>query len=460
MNITGKHLKQWGVPAGPAYKEILSVLAGMCESGLHRKQAQKIVQGLVKNPDSFLSDSDWAEAAKLLMPPKSKKVELMDSCCEFKIYGEDLIEKGALEQLYRAAKLPISKKAALMPDGHAGYGLPIGGVLATEGAVIPYAVGVDIGCRMHMTVFDIDEKEVRGMSGHLKNVLIDSTVFGAGHGIDMKVDHEVLNHEAFNIPRLKGLRELATKQLGTSGGGNHFAEFGIMDFAGAKRLALLSHSGSRGVGYKVANIYTEIAMGNMDLPKDAKHLSWLSLDNDDGREYWEAMNMSGDFAKACHEIIHSRIAKALKADEYGVYQNHHNFAWMDWLGDGTEVVVHRKGATPAYEGCTALVPGSMTTNSYLVTGLGNPDSLFSCSHGAGRRMSRKAAKESFTMSQMKKDLEDAGVELIGGGIDESSMAYKDIDEVMEMQKELVEIKGTFKPFLVRMAEEQKKSWQK
>lgn len=456
MSVTGKNLKEWGLPHGPAYKEALSIIDW---KGLHRKQAQRIIKDIVKNPSDYLDDGDWCVVAKLLMP-KVNSFQLNESCCDYKVYGEDMIEKEALEQLYRASRLPVSRKAALMPDGHAGYGLPIGGVLATEGVVIPYAVGVDIGCRMHMTIFDIDEKEVRGMHGRLKNVLMENTVFGAGHNIDRKVDHEVLDNEAFQLPRLQGLQDLAVKQIGTSGGGNHFAEFGIMDWCGGKRLALLSHSGSRGVGYKVANIYTEIAMKSLDLPKEAKHLSWLSLDTDEGKEYWEAMNMCGDFAKACHEVLHSRIANALKAEEFGVFQNHHNFAWMDWLGDGTEVVVHRKGATPAYEGCTALVPGSMTTNSYLVCGLGEPDSLFSCSHGAGRRMSRKAAKESFTLSQMKKDLLDSGVELLGGGLDECSMAYKDIDKVMEMQKDLVEIKGTFRPFLVRMADEEKKPWQK
>jgi len=455
MSVTGKQLKEWGLPDGPVYKEVLTVLDA---SDMHRKQAQRCVKALVKRPDAYLNDKEWGKAAAMLCP--EPKIEMRETCCEHKIYGEEIIEPGALDQLYRAAKLPISMKAALMPDGHQGYGLPIGGVLATKGAVIPYAVGVDIGCRMHMSVFDIDEKMVKGMYGHLKNVLLDNTVFGAGKSVGIKVDHEVLNHEAFDLPRLKGLRDLAVKQIGTSGAGNHFAEFGIMDFAGERKMALLSHSGSRGVGFKVAKIYTDIAMANMNLPKQARHLSWLSMDEDDGREYWKAMNMSGDFAKACHEILHSRIAKALKIKTATVYQNHHNFAWLDWLPDGTEVVVHRKGATPAYEGVTALVPGSMTTNSYLVTGLGNPDSLFSCSHGAGRKMSRKEAKETFTMSQMRKDLMEQGVELIGGGLDECSMAYKDIDKVMEMQKDLVEIVGSFKPFLVRMAGEQKKPWEK
>ena len=456
MSINGKNLKEWGLPPGPAYKEALSVIDSL---GLHRKQAQRIIKNIMKNPQDYLDDADWSKVAECLMPD-AKKVDMRDTCCDYRIYGEDIIEHEALEQLLRAAKLPVSVKAALMPDGHAGYGLPIGGVLATKGAVIPYAVGVDIGCRMHMTIFDIDEKEVRGMTGHLKKILEGNTVFGAGKGIDRSVDHAVLDNEAFDIPRLKGIRDTAVEQLGTSGSGNHFAEFGIMDYNGERKVALLSHSGSRGVGFKVAKIYTDIAMDGLDIPKQYKHLSWLSMDDDAGKEYWQAMNMSGDFAKACHEIIHSRIAKALKADVSKVYQNHHNFAWKDILSDGTEVIVHRKGATPAKQGRMALVPGSMTTNSYLVMGLGNPDSMRSCSHGAGRRMSRKQAKESFTASQMRKDLEDAGVELIGGGIDECSMAYKDIDEVMEMQKDLVRVEGSFKPFLVKMAGEEKKPWQK
>lgn len=464
--ITGKDLMDWGLPPGPAYKTALKVLVPN-PKGWGKQQIEHEFKSMLGAPEAWLDSSvEWAKCiAKVLVEAKAKTsakttLAMNAKCCPLTIYGDEMIEQEARNQIYTASKLPISVKAALMPDAHAGYGLPIGGVLAVKNAVIPWAVGVDIGCRMQMSVLDIPSKGIQGMKDMLSKILQENTVFGAGQDIDIKVSSPVLDDERFDIGLIKKqhLREQAARQIGTSGGGNHFVEFGIVDYDFEPKLAILSHSGSRGIGYKIATIYSDIAMENCKLPGDAKHLAWLDLASSEGAEYWEAMNLAGDFAKACHDVIHERIRKALKATVVKLFENHHNFAWKEKIG-GEDVIVHRKGATPAGVGQTGIIPGSMTTPTYIVEGRGNVDSICSSSHGAGRLMSLQAAKESFTMSQMTKDLENMGVTLIGGSIDESSMAYKNIDGVMEAQKELVVKIGKFQPVIVRMAGEERKPWE-
>ena len=216
-------------------------------------------------------------------------------------------------------------------------------------------------------------------------------------------------------------------------------------------FALLSHSGSRGLGANIAMHYTKLAKRRSRLPKEAQHLAWLDLNKEEGMEYWLAMNLAGDYASACHHDIHRRISKVLKLQAKTVVENHHNFAWKETLGDGREVIVHRKGATPASEGVLGVIPGSMTEPGYIVRGRGNLESINSASHGAGRSMSRSAAKQSITKNAMQEVLRYHGVELIGGSVDESPMAYKDIQEVMGHQKDLVDILGSFTPKIVRMA---------
>ncbi len=185
------------------------------------------------------------------------------------------------------------------------------------------------------------------------------------------------------------------------------------------------------------------------LPKQVQHLAWLDLNTHDGQEYWLAMNLAGDYAKACHNDIHRRIAKLLGAKPVALIENHHNFAWKEQL-NGKEVIVHRKGATPAKKGEIGIIPGSMTAPGFIVRGRGNSESLNSASHGAGRLHSRRKCKQLFTKSEIKKELKKKEVSLIGGGIDEAPMAYKDITKVMANQLELVEVIGTFTPKIVRM----------
>jgi tRNA-splicing ligase RtcB len=219
-------------------------------------------------------------------------------------------------------------------------------------------------------------------------------------------------------------------------------------------LALLSHSGSRGVGAKIADRYSRLAMDkHPELDKAVKHLAWLSLDSEDGQEYWLAMELAGRFASANHYIIHQRLARAIGLKEAAAVENHHNFAWKEQLPDGRTVIVHRKGATPAGKGVLGVIPGSMGDAGYVVRGRGVNESLTSASHGAGRLMSRKAAINSISKSARDEYLRERGVTLLGGGMDESPQAYKPIENVIAAQHDLVEVLGRFTPRIVRMADE-------
>jgi tRNA-splicing ligase RtcB len=216
-------------------------------------------------------------------------------------------------------------------------------------------------------------------------------------------------------------------------------------------LALLSHSGSRGAGATVADHYSKLAMDlHPELPKELRHLAWLDLDSDAGREYWAAMQLMGQYAAANHACIHHHVVKALGAKVLLDIENHHNFAWKE-EHDGETVIVHRKGATPAGVGVLGIIPGSMGAPGFVVRGKGNEASLNSAAHGAGRRMSRKQAKKSFTWSDVKKYLRERDVTLLSAGLDEVPMAYKDIHEVMAAQADLVETLARFDPRLVKMA---------
>jgi tRNA-splicing ligase RtcB len=187
-----------------------------------------------------------------------------------------------------------------------------------------------------------------------------------------------------------------------------------------------------------------------ELPKELRHLAWLELDRDEGREYWRAMELMGRYASANHELIHRHVARHLGADVLAEIENHHNFAWVERHG-GREVIVHRKGATPAGDGVLGVIPGSMAAPGYVVRGRGRPESLNSASHGAGRRMSRTAAKKQFTWHDAKRFLAEHNVDLISAGLDEAPMAYKDIDRVMAAQSDLVQTVARFDPRLVKMA---------
>ena len=359
-----------------------------------------------------------------------------------------------------AMQLPVTLDGALMPDAHQGFGLPIGGVLAVDNAVIPYGVGMDIGCRMALSVFDLPPKYLAQHSQELKKLLHANTRFGSKEVFKNPTADPVLDRPEFKeIGVVRAKREAAINPLGSSGSGNHFVEWGLVDITAednelhlpiGQYLGLLSHSGSRGLGAAIAQHYTKIAMSKCPLPPEACYLAWLDLDSQEGQEYWAAMNLAGDYASACHRDIHRRLSQALGEKPLSKVENHHNFAWKETLPDGREAIVHRKGATPAGAGVLGVIPGSMTAPGFIVRGRGERDSIQSAAHGAGLRMSRTQAKQQVSEGELRRLLRDQGVELIGGGLDEAPMAYKDIHQVMAHQRELVDVLGSFTPKIVRM----------
>lgn len=376
-------------------------------------------------------------------------------------WGEDL-DAESIAQMERACRLPVSVAGALMPDAHVGYGLPIGGVLATDNAVIPFAVGVDIACRMKMTVLDLPLRQLDDQQDRLTSAIEAETRFGVGASFSHRREHEVMDADWSVSPVTKSLRDKAWSQLGTSGSGNHFVEFGVftvLDPAAGlepgEYLALLSHSGSRGTGAQVCDHYSKLAVKqHPELPKELLKLAWLSLDSAEGQEYWATMELMGRYAAANHACIHRHVARRLGAEVLLDLENHHNFAWKERHvieGVARDLIVHRKGATPAGEGVRGIIPGSMASPGFVVRGKGNAASLNSASHGAGRVMSRSQAMKTFDWKEANRVLKERGVKLLSAGLDEVPMVYKDIHEVMAAQADLVEVLGRFDPKLVKMA---------
>jgi len=392
--------------------------------------------------------------------------KLKEDIADFPVWGLEYIEVGALAQMRTAVKLPIAVAGALMPDAHQGYGLPIGGVLATTAnTIIPFAVGVDIACRMCLSIFDLPAEMIDIDANKLKNMPIDHTYFGMGCTTKSYFDSSLFDSAVWNETKMiRSLKNKAYAQLGTSGTGNHFVEWGeltitdgaLADVPGGRYLALLSHSGSRGFGGTIADHYSKIAMTKTKLPAEAKHLAWLDLDKDEGQEYWIAMNLAGEYASANHHEIHNKIARTLGVKPITRIENHHNFAWKEKLADGTDVMVHRKGATPAGKGVLGVIPGSMSTPGFLVRGKGDVASINSASHGAGRLMSRTAAFKTLDKTAIAANLVDKRITLMGSDMDEAPMAYKDIHAVMAAQNDLVEVLAKFEPRIVRMADAREK----
>lgn len=397
--------------------------------------------------------------------------------------GEDF-DEASLRQFRAACDLPVAAAGALMPDAHVGYGLPIGGVLATRGCVIPYAVGVDIACRMKLSVLDLpvswlDDDRRRGQ---LAAAIEAETRFGVGAEFTAPHEHPVLDADWSVSPVTQAMKDRARRQLGTSGSGNHFVEFGRLhvldesprrvnqswiggssaawDLAPGSYLALLSHSGSRGTGAQVCNHYSALAKSlHPDLKGEASRLAWLDLSSQAGAEYWAAMTLMGEYAAANHACIHRSILAHLGAQAIAGVENHHNFAWKerhaivgpDGVEREEEVIVHRKGATPAGAGAMGVIPGSMAAPGFVVIGLGRAASLHSAGHGAGRQLSRTKARETFRMAEVRAHLRARGVTLLSAGSDEAPGAYKDIERVMARQRDLVRAVARFDPAIVKMA---------
>ncbi len=386
-----------------------------------------------------------------------------------KLYLDD-IEQGALDQAKNLANLPFAfKHIAIMPDSHQGYGMPIGGVLATKGIIIPHAVGVDIGCGMcavRTSLKSITQEQIKvlfgGSADYHGGIRSKVPVGFSHHG--KKQDSNLMPRPNSTHGRIEDADKIikeeynsALKQLGTLGGGNHFIE---IQKGSDGYIWIMIHSGSRNIGLKVATYYNNLAKEinkkwYTSVPKKSD-LAFLPIDSREGREYLREMNYCVEFAFANRKLMMDRIKQIFQDvidplnahdQEIGNIQFEpminiaHNYATME-NHFGSNVMVHRKGATSARKGQLGIIPGSQGTKSYIVKGLGNPESFNSCSHGAGRTMSRTKAKATLNLEEEIRKMDEQGIVHSirhKNDLDEASGAYKDINIVMENQKDLVKI---------------------
>lgn len=374
----------------------------------------------------------------------------------------DDIEEEALQQAKNLANLPfIHKHVALMPDTHMGYGMPIGGVIATENVIIPNAVGVDIGCGMlacqtSLQYYDISIDNLKNIMSTIRKLV--PMGMGKQHKYAKDIKYMPKEYEEQLNQIVDREFNAALKQIGTLGSGNHFIEIqretNCDDF-----VWIMVHSGSRNLGYKVAEYYNNIAIDLNEkyysvVPKNWQ-LAFLPLDSNEGVRYKLEMDYCVEFALANRKLMLDSIKKAFVEElpdiKFGDTINiAHNYATIEHHF-GKNVIVHRKGATLARNGTIGIIPGSQGSKSYIVKGLGNPDSFMSCSHGAGRLMSRTKARKDLDLEIEKAKLDKQGIiHSIRNvsDLDEAAGAYKDIDEVMANQRDLVEILVELQPLAV------------
>lgn len=357
----------------------------------------------------------------------------------------DEVEDSCMEQIVRLASLPYAfHHVAIMPDTHTGVGMPIGGVLATKGVVVPNAVGVDIGCgmcavRTNLKASELCRKDITTVMSHIrKNIPL-----GFDHRKE-PMDESLLPEADFDqLPYLKNMKSAMLRQLGTLGGGNHFIE--IQKDVANDDVWIMIHSGSRNVGLSIAKQYAKIAAEWCAkwYSETQPELEFLPIEFNEGKKYLREMEYCVQFALANRKVMMDFIMEGFRlirpsvefddiiniAHNYAAYENHF----------GEDVIVHRKGATRARMGEIGIIPGSMGTKSYIVEGLGNPESFESCSHGAGRRLSRAMARETLSLEEECRKMDERGI--IHGmrrdGLDEAPGAYKDIDIVMQFESDLV-----------------------
>jgi tRNA-splicing ligase RtcB (3'-phosphate/5'-hydroxy nucleic acid ligase) len=460
--MNSRQLQKLGVPDDCVKSAIAAIQNATKVGGLKGKLIKQAIKDVVDRPEDFTEDEHFGQFAQAVIADREF---VRPEPISYRTWGSE-IDEASHAQMRQACSVPMAAGAALMPDAHVGYGLPIGGVLALEGGVIPYAVGVDIACRMKLSVLDLPPSALDDDFNRFKEAIEGGTRFGIGSTHENPQDHAVMDQD-WSITRItREKKDLAWSQLGTSGSGNHFVDVGVLDLPErdeelgldvGQYVAVMSHSGSRGPGAAVCHTYSGIARSQLPAKyEDLAYLSWLSLDSEAGQEYWAAMNLMGDYAAANHDVIHRLVTKLLGAQIIAGVENHHNFAWKETHG-GREWIVHRKGATPAGEGVLGVIPGSMASPAFIVRGLGNADSLNSASHGAGRKMSRKKAKDKYNWKAVQKDLEKKGVRVLSAGADEVPGVYKDIEEVMREQADLVEIVARFDPRIVKMCEDGSKA---
>jgi tRNA-splicing ligase RtcB len=448
-------LRKLNVPEDCLKPAIQAIQSAAKDRALKNQQIKQRIREIVESPEEHIDDPHFGAFAQSVFDDRQF---VRPEPIEYRTWGNE-IDEGAHQQMQQACALPMARGAALMPDAHLGYGLPIGGVLGLEGAVCPYAVGVDIACRMKISVLDMPVETLGKRFDLYRDSLERGTRFGVGSKHEKPQDHDVMDRD-WTVSRVtRENKDKAHRQLGTSGSGNHFAEFGIVTFDepdeelgvdAGRYVALLSHSGSRGTGASVCSTYS--AMARAQLPRkyeDLGRLAWLDIESQEGREYWDAMNLMGEYAAANHAVLHRLVTKLLGARVISGVENHHNFAWKEQHG-GRELVVHRKGATPAAAGELGVIPGSMADPAYIVRGKGNAESLNSASHGAGRRLSRTKAKEKYNFNAVRRSLEQKGIRVLSAGADEVPGVYKNIEDVMRAQQDLVETVARFDPKIVKM----------
>jgi tRNA-splicing ligase RtcB (3'-phosphate/5'-hydroxy nucleic acid ligase) len=480
--MNARQLAKLGVPKD-CVRQALEVIHAVARHNRsmpkeERVNVEEIIRNCVAQPDNseplargYPAGSKEEERGSVLPAPCSLLLrQLADALVadrefvvkepiSYRTWGED-IDVSAHHQMKTACSLPMAVAAALMPDAHVGYGLPIGGVLALDNAVVPYAVGVDIACRMRLSIYDIRPELLVDRKQLFVGALERGTVFGIGKGYEKPQDHAVLAQDWTVSQVTRTHKDLAWKQLGSSGSGNHFAEFGVLildqddaqlGLKAGRYVALLTHSGSRGTGAAVCQVYSGVAQSRLPARyKDLGRLAWLEMESEAGQEYWAAMNLMGEYVAANHEVMHRNVSKLIGERAVAVVENHHNFAWKE-NHQGRTLIVHRKGATPAGQGVLGVIPGSMADPAFVVRGRGVAETLQSASHGAGRRMSRTKAKEQFSWHATKANLEKRGITVLSAAADEVPGVYKNIEEVMASQADLVETVARFEPRIVRMA---------
>ena len=353
------------------------------------------------------------------------------------------IPANAQEQMEMVLRLPMATRGALMPDAHLGYAMPIGGVAVLVDAISPSFVGYDISCMVMLTILDLPPAAFMADRPQLADVLQQVTAFGLGADFPSGArEHPVMDDALWReLPILHSLHRKAQTQLGSSGGGNHFADLVVIDFLqdeethgfgrGDRVTGLLTHSGSRGTGYQVAKHYVALAGKLTRNVADGipRGYEWLELSSEPGQEYMAAMELMGRYALANHTLIHDHFVAETGLGVQARIWNRHNFAWLDQRD-----VIHRKGATPAETGQLGLIPGTSGTASYLVRGLGNAASVHSSAHGAGRTFSRTEAKRRHDAGKVARHMRQEDILHFGLAPDESFMAYKDIEMVMEIQE--------------------------
>jgi len=454
--MNSRQLIKLGIPADCVAAAITAIQRIRSEQDCRQPQIKRKLTEVAEDPAAYVTDAVLGELALAIVEDRSF---VRSQPIAYQTWGDEGIEPASHAQMRQACEVPVARRGALMADAHVGYGLPIGGVLACENAVIPYAVGVDIACRMKLSILDLPINTLENNSASYEDSLQRGTRFGIGCRHEKRQSHSVMDQD-WTVSRItRESKDKAWNQLGTSGSGNHFVEFGIFELADhdadlgiepGQYVALLSHSGSRGTGAAVCSTYSAIARSRLPSKyADLQRLGWLDLDTREGQEYWAAMNLMGDYAAANHDVIHRMVTDMAGAQVIAGVENHHNFAWKE-VHDGQEVIVHRKGATPAGDGVLGVIPGSMADPAFIVRGKGHPASLNSASHGAGRRMSRRAAKDIYNWTSVRNDLRKKGVRVLSAGADEVPGVYKDIREVMQRQSDLVTVVARFDPKIVKM----------